>query len=552
MSSINPGLALVALSISCIEYNHKPIEPIDDRYATIRVSPEFIDFGPVPEGESKNEVLTVSNVGNDVLDIEEIFLADGAFSYVLPEDSSHIEPGESVDMLVSYQPINISDSRKMRIDSNDLNAPSVDVPLLGQAAYPALRISPSPYSFAWTEVGSTTEGIVKFESIGPVPITIENALVLGEAFASGDVSFPFTIPAGESVDFPVTFSPSAEQDYQGDLWVQSDAPGPDSKIDLFGYSGAGSLSGRICNPSGDGWIVGAQVSVSIDFDGDGVEDVRLQDMTDADGRYTLEGVPMGTWTVYVTKGSYSTEFEVNFPGGSYELPEETCLDPNSVNVAVVLGDFDNIGAILSRLDIEYDAYGRQDYLDLLRSPDKLSEYDIVFFNCGMPMEWITERGVISSNLRDYVEKGGSIYASDWAHAIVEATFPYAIDFHGDDDIFASPELGMDHDHPYVGAATSFQADVIDETMRGAIGSSHAQIVYDLDSWVLPTSIGPSSIAMITGPAQYYSDWNIGTQPNTPLAVQFAEGGTVIYTTFHNEHQMTQDMEAALKEIILSL
>ena len=34
--------------------------------------------------------------------------------------------------------------------------------------------------------------------------------------------------------------------------------------------------------------------------------------------------------------------------------------------------------------------------------------------------------------------------------------------------------------------------------------------------------------------------------NVPLAVRFSPGGTVIYTTFHNETQITIDMEAVLK------
>ena len=159
----------------------------------------------------------------------------------------------------------------------------------------------------------------------------------------------------------------------------------------------------------------------------------------------------------------------------------------------------------------------------------------------------------ATNLKQYVLDGGSVYASDWAHSIVEATWPYAIDFRGDDTVFDPMTEIPTHSHPFVGAATTITGNVLDETMRGAIGSSTANLVYDLDSWVMPYEVGPSSSAMVSGDASYWN--NIGaysTQSDTPLAIQFAEGGSVIYTTFHNEGQLTHDMEAALKEIILSL
>ena len=234
------------------------------------------------------------------------------------------------------------------------------------------------------------------------------------------------------------------------------------------------------------------------------------------------------------------------------MQEETCLDPTSVKVAVVLGDYDNVGGLLNELEIPFDSYGHSNYMNLLTNPDLLAEYDIIFFNCGMPNDWVASRGIVSSNLRDYVEDGGSIYASDWAHGIVEATFPYAIDFHGDDDIVNPEEFGYEtHNHPYVGSSQNVLADVLDPTMAGAIGNSQASLYYDLDAWVLPQSAGPSSSVMLQGSVYSYTD-RVRLIDQAPLALKFSEGGSVIFTSFHNEHQMTQDMEKALKEIILSL
>ena len=552
MSSYRFAIALSIFGISCMEYDTIAIPPKNDTFARIQIEPEFIDFGSVALGEVKTEVLEVSNIGNGVLDIDEFLLSQGAFSFQLPTGYSSLEPGESLDVMISYEPVNVSDTQKMHIEGNAQYHPSLDVPLIGRAAYPALKISPNPYAFDWVEVGSVGEGNITFESIGSEPVIIENTLVLGSVFAKGNIELPFTIPAGESISFPVTFAPEEDQNYFGDLWVQSNAPGPDMKVELHGQTGAGSISGRICDPSGEGWIVGALVSVSIDYNNDGVQDIVIQDYTDAEGRYTLEGVTVGEHHISVQKGSYGTSFDVLFPGGAYEMQEETCLNPASVKVAVVVGDYDNVGGLLNDLEIPFDSYGHSNYMNLLTSPELLAEYDIIFFNCGMPMDWIASRGVVSSNLQDYVADGGSMYASDWAHGIVEATFPYAIEFYGDDDILNPDDVGLHtHEHPYVGASQNVLADVLDPTIAGAIGNTTASLYYDLDAWVLPQSAGPGSSIMLQGSVYSFTD-RMRLVDNAPLALQFSAGGRVIYTSFHNEHQMTQDMEKALKEIILSL
>ena len=175
----------------------------------------------------------------------------------------------------------------------------------------------------------------------------------------------------------------------------------------------------------------------------------------------------------------------------------------------------------------------------------------------MPFSWLDSRALVSNNLSNFVLNGGSVYASDWAHLIIEAAWPEKIDFVGDDDQFIDPTLATFDmgDTAYVGMATTVQGEVLDATMGLALGTGVADIVYDLDAWVVPLSADAGASVMIQGEVQTY-DITTGVPStgttNVPLAIRFSEGGTVIYTTFHNELQMTMDMEIALKEIILSL
>ena len=550
-------LWLMVFSLGCIENKITKKEPVDDTFPIITVDPELVDFGYIDMGESRTESVVISNIGNDNLEISNISLAlNSAFTLTIPEPITELSPGEEATFTVTYQALRESDTGKVFIENNDSTNADLEVPLIGKASYPALLIDPDPYIFNYAEVGDHMEGSIALQSAGQAELIIDSILLMGEGFSLEESVLPITLNPEESYPLTVYFDPLEEKRYDGTLWVSSNSPAGSQSSEVFGNVGSGSISGRLCDPSGNGWVVGATVYVSIDYNGDGIEDQRIQTTTDSEGYFVLEGVPTGVHTVYAQKGSYSAAIEIDFPGGNYEFEEEYCLDPTTVNIAVVGGDYDHIEQILSDLELDYDMFGPATYRDLLYDSQRLAEYDIIFFNCGMPFSWLDSRSLVANNLSNFVTDGGSVYSSDWAHLIVEAAWPDKIDFYGNDGAFNDPSTSLDlTDSAYVGRATNTNAEVLDQTMIMALGSTTANIVYDLDAWVVPLSVSTDSSVMIQGSAP---TWDITTGSpattynNVPLAIRFDSGGTVIYTTFHNELQITMDMEIALKEIILSL
>ena len=551
------GLSVVLGVSGCIENKITKKDPVDDRFPVILVEPEIVDFGYVDMGESSSQTVVISNIGNNDLEISDISLAiNSAFTLTIPNPITVLAPGEDADFVVSYQALRESDTGKVYIENNDSTNPDLEVPLIGRASYPALLIEPDPYIFNYAEIGDHLVGSIELHSIGQAPLVIDNVLLMGAGFTIEQPVLPITLNAEEVLPLTIYFDPTEEIRYEGTLWVSSNSPAGSQSSEIFGNVGSGNISGRLCDPSGEGWVIGATVYVSIDYNGDGIEDQRIQTTTDADGYFVLEGVPSGIHTVYAQKGSYSVSMEIYLSGGNYEFEEDYCLDPTSVNIAVVAGDYDNIEQILSDLDLDYDMFGPATYRDLIYDSARMAEYDIIFFNCGMPFTWLESRALVASNLANFVADGGSVYASDWAHLLIEAAWPNKIDFFGDDSKFSDPTTSLDlGDSAYVGRSTNVHAEVLDETMIMALGSSIADIGYDLDAWVVPMSVGNDATIMIQGDAP---TWDIttglpsSTYNNVPLAIQFMPGGRVIYTTFHNEIQMTMDMEIALKEIILSL
>ena len=311
---------------------------------------------------------------------------------------------------------------------------------------------------------------------------------------------------------------------------------PDTTPPVVPPEGAGAIRGRVCGPEGEGWIAGAFVWV--EHSGG-----RAEAQTDVDGWFLLENVVPGDHEVNVQKGSFTTTFEAVVRDGEVtELPVDSCLEQGDLEIAVLTGHYDTIQEFLDQYNLEYDQYNgktKAGIEDFLSDRNQMIGYDLIFFNCGIHLGW-TGNNALIENIDQFVRQGGSIYASDQAHQIVELPWPAKIDFQG----------GNDKNSAFVGNSGTVDANVHDEVMQTVLGSEHAEVEFDLASWAAMVTADTSEVdVLISG---RYSH-GFGNNTNGPLAVRFHPGdGTVIFTSFHNERQLNFDMAQLLQEMILSL
>ncbi len=331
-------------------------------------------------------------------------------------------------------------------------------------------------------------------------------------------------PDGEAVDDP---------DGSGE---DGDRPGGDAVV-------AGGVRGRVCAPDGASWVSGATVWVQHT---NGVSET----VTDGNGWFLVDGIPTGSVVVEITKGSFSVTIPVEVVDGEIaELPAQECLEQGDTRIAVMTGTYDHIQDVLDTVGLEYETVNGQaanPSTAFLRDPALMAQYDVIFFNCGMSDGWLQHEAEVAANVRTFVENGGSVYASDWAYYLVEASFRDQHVFHGND---------LQPGAAYAGVSGMVTANVLDPSMQQLLGSNEAVINYDLDSWAAMVTADYAEV-LIEGQYTYYSDSGPFTATETrfaPLASRFAYGqGTVIYTSFHNEQQTTFDMDLLLQDIVLSL
>ena len=301
----------------------------------------------------------------------------------------------------------------------------------------------------------------------------------------------------------------------------------------------GAVQGRICDPSGGSWVVGAMVSTL-------VEGLEVFALTDADGEFLLTGLPPGSYTLFVEKGSFSTEFDVDVVGGEVtQLPDPECLDPSNVDIAVVTGEYDSIGVILDDLGLAYDAIDGTTgtaYISFLGDSTALASYDIVFINCGMSWDWYGSGDAIGAALQTYVEGGGSLYVSDWSAGLVEKAYPDMMDWYGDDATITEALAGAPGTHKGV---------VLDPNMQTLLGTQQADLSFDFNNWAIAEKESQFTKVLVRGKAPLDAG---GEVTGSPLAFRYRSqaGGQLLFTSFHNEAQNTLDVDLLLLEIILSL
>jgi hypothetical protein len=540
-------LALATLLAGCHDYDLNHVDTDAAGAAPqIVVDPPSLDFGVLPLGSTLPRTFRIENRGDADLLVDNVEIRGNDAFTLLSSAAGTIAPGEGIDVVVQFEADDLGSEAQAIVTSDDALQPSVPVDLRGDAALGVLSVTPNPVEFGSVAPLSTDEQTVTVSNDGLAPVSVTSTVVTGTGFGLGLIPRPFTLEAGESTTVPVTFAPDQAGDYSGTLsfGVVGDVVAPATVV-LHGTSELNAVTGRICDPSGNGWVVGARVWTFVDYDGDGNTDAVPETLTDADGRFTLEGVPAGTTEIYVQKGSYNLTITANVQGGGeYELPDPECLPADDVNIAVVQGRYDHVEMLLDGLDIPwtgYDGVGDStDYLDLLLDPVALSAYDVLFLNCGINTVWMQHEDEVAENLRDFVAGGGSIYASDYAYAFIEQAWPDMVDFHGDDTVYGSA---------FRGATQTVEAELLDDTLQGAVGSDHATVRL-AGGWAVPEAAADEGEVLATADVTLVDGTTV---VDAPLVVRHdTADGAVILTAFHNEAEMDESMLAALQDMILSL
>ena len=199
--------------------------------------------------------------------------------------------------------------------------------------------------------------------------------------------------------------------------------------------------------------------------------------------------------------------------------------PKPLTMAVTTPQYDDMGTLLRTMG---SGYGTFDEISLenLSDAGRLKNKDIVFLTCrnNAPVQ-----ANVKQALREYVSKGGTLYASDLWYPLIADTFPE----------FASTD-------PLVpGKKQTLKAEVVDPGLRDVLGSA-LQLNFEVDDWLPATFAGNQLKIILKG---RYTTMT-GAEREVPLLVKFPLGqGTVIFTAFHNAKQNDEEERKLLRYLV---
>ncbi len=302
--------AIIGLT-GCIETGIERIkDPPVEGDRLLAADPLSVDFGVRSSGAAVAETVVVTSVGELPVTVSSIEVSGStAYTITQPAPGTILEPGDTLDVVVTYTPATFDDQADLVVRS-DAVEPSLVVPLLGAGLYPAIAVEPSSVHFL-SEYGETVDEEVVVTSVGTADLVISSQYVEG-AWFSAEGALPVTLAPGESTTLSVRYTPEVEgETATGKLWLTTNTAGGFAIVPLDASYGVP------CIGLGEAWDRGLLHAETL-----------LNGLTfDVSNRSTEEDLCIDRWYVYLSEdsqdlgaGDMSGDYGGDYPIGSLEIP----------------------------------------------------------------------------------------------------------------------------------------------------------------------------------------------------------------------------------------
>jgi Abnormal spindle-like microcephaly-assoc'd, ASPM-SPD-2-Hydin len=177
--------------------------------AALSARPASITFSSIPVGQNQAQTETVTNTGGVNATISQAAASGTGFSLTGLSLPVTLTPGQSASFSVTFAPQSAGGfSGSVTISSNASN-PSLSVALSGTATGQSegqLSVSPATINVGNVTVGTSGTQTGTLNATG-ASVTVSSVSVGSAEFVI--TGLPVTIPAGQSANFSVTFTPQA-------------------------------------------------------------------------------------------------------------------------------------------------------------------------------------------------------------------------------------------------------------------------------------------------------------------------------------------------------
>ena len=239
MGRLKKLLPFLLILGACSDYTIRDISKIvstPEEVPEIVVNPTLLDFGNLnADGVSVTETITITNDGDDTLDISSIQLdiASNVFTVSPLVGSNELKTTESATFTVTYDPETYeTNSNAVSVLSNDPYNPEVPVALVGDSSAPVISIEPETFDFETVLVGCEESLEVTVTNIGDVELVIDQidyfvtypADLAIENYEDTYGALPWILVPGQSVVLKVYYYPADVDSDFGVIEIHSNDP----------------------------------------------------------------------------------------------------------------------------------------------------------------------------------------------------------------------------------------------------------------------------------------------------------------------------------------
>jgi len=175
--------------------------------ASLTATPASMAFTNVQVGQTQAQTETVKNTGGMNATISQATVAGTGFSLSGLAAPLTLPPGQSVSFSVSFEPQSSGSFSGTVVISSNTSNPNLSVALSGSATGQSqgqLSVSPTTINVGSVTVGTSSTQTGTLTAAG-ASVTVSSVSVGSSEFVVSGL--PVTIPAGQSANFSVTFTP---------------------------------------------------------------------------------------------------------------------------------------------------------------------------------------------------------------------------------------------------------------------------------------------------------------------------------------------------------
>jgi hypothetical protein len=200
-------------------------------------------FGNVTVGQTQSLSETITNSGGSTVTVSQVAASGSGFTVTGVTVPFTLAAGSSKTFSVSFAPVSSGAASSTLSITSDASNPTLSVSITGTGVTPGtLAAGTSPISFGSVNVGQSQTVSETVTNSGGSSVTVSQLTVSGSGFGVSGATVPFTLAAGASKAFSVSFAPTASGSASGTLSVSSNASNPTLSVAL---SGSGTATGSI-------------------------------------------------------------------------------------------------------------------------------------------------------------------------------------------------------------------------------------------------------------------------------------------------------------------